>query len=235
MALLYQGLVGLEHDEGAASILADAHGDTGLQSQAIMSLIYVQAVMDLEGKSEGLTLPPNFPDGWKQLKSNAKDDHMTETTIELSLSTSKIQRAVSSSFTRIGFDHVEEHVITMEEMANDHGVSFSPKPLEILSIDIANLSDKIAIEVDGPAHFVSQIDEVTDDGGHTRLMNGKLEYQFRWKGDKQQMNGPTALKDRLLSLLGWKVIHIPFWEWYALCGDESSQDDYCRRLLAEER
>lgn len=233
MRLLYNGLVGLGDDQLAPSILADAHGDTGLQSQAIMCLIYVQAEMDLEGKSEGLMLPPDFPNGWKQLTANAKDDHMTETTIELSLSTSKIQRAVSSCFTRIGFDHVEEHVITMEEMSNDHGISFSPKPLEILSIDIANLEEKIAIEVDGPAHFVSQIDEVTDDGGHTRLVNGKLEYQFRWKGDKQQINGPTALKQRLLSLLGWRVIHIPFWEWYALCADEAAQDDYCRRLLLE--
>lgn len=232
MRFLYNGLVGLDGQQ-SPSILADAHGDTGLQSQAIMSLIYVQAAMDLEGKSEGLVLPDNFPDGWQQSSSSKKDDHMTETIIELNLSTSKIQRDVSSAFSRIGFDHVDEHVINMEEMARQ-GISFFPKPLEILSIDIANLEEKIAIEVDGPAHFISQIDdERRDDGGYTKMVNGRLEYQFRWKGDWQVINGPTALKQRLLSLLGWRVIHLPFYEWYALGGDEKAQEEYCRHLLAD--
>jgi len=230
MRLLYSGLVGVG-DQQLPSVLCKAHGDTGLQSQAIMSLIYVQAMIDLESKSEGLTLPTNFPDGWQQAASSEKDDHATETIIELNLSTSKIQRAVSSAFHRIGFDHVEEHIITMADMANQ-GVSFTPnEALQILSIDIANLENKIAIEVDGPAHFICRIDDVSDSGGHTRLVNGKLEYQYRWDGDKQQINGATALKQRLLSLLGWQVVHLPFWEWYALGTDEAAQDAYCQQLL----
>jgi len=231
MRFLYKGVVGLD-DEQTPSVLADAHGDSGLQPQAIMSLLYVQAAMDLAGESGGLVLPEDFPDGWQQSSSSMHDDHMTETIIELNLRSSKIQRAVSTAFSRIDFDHVEEHVITMEEMVH-HGVRFCPKPIEILSIDIANLQQKIAIEVDGPAHFISHIDDVVDAGGYTMMVNGKLEYQFKWTSDRQSINGPTALKQRLLSLLGWRVIHLPFYEWYALKGDSNAEDEYCRRLLSE--
>ena len=41
---------------------------------------------------------------------------MTDT-FDLKLSTSKMQHAVSDVVSRIGFEHVKEHVITMEDMA----------------------------------------------------------------------------------------------------------------------
>lgn len=229
MQLLYAGLIGLDK-ECDAEKLSNVYGDKGLQSQALMSLIYVQASMDRAGKST-LGLPPNFPDAWRQSTPSEDGQRMTETNIELSLSTSKIQRDVSAAFNRIGFKHIEEHTISMQEMVVEYGVNFAPQQLDILSIDIANVPEKIAIEVDGPAHFINLIDNVDEnDYGSTKAPNGKLEYQFQWTGDRQMMNGSTSLKHRLLESLGWRVIHIPFWEWYQMGSDEE-QGEYCRDAL----
>jgi hypothetical protein len=231
MRILYMGLVGKDHDP---DYMTRVFGDYGLQGQEIMTLIYVQAAMDRDGANDqGLTLPANFPEGWKQdtSPSNRNKQSLTDTGFTLSISTSKIQRAVSAAFGRIGLEHEEEHIITMQELAEDYGVNIPPTPMEILSIDIANVPDKIAIEVDGPAHFLCRIDTVEDEGGYTKFLNGKLEYQFGWKGDRQEINGPTALKQRLMTQLGWKTVHLPFWEWYALNGDAAKEEEYCRALL----
>lgn len=202
--------------------------------------VYLQAAVDLEGCCQDLKLPKNFPDGWQQSKptTTKRDDCLTDLPLELNLSTSKIQRSVSKAFSRIGFDHVEEHTITLKEMAIDFGIRVNPSPMEILSIDLANIESRIAIEVDGPAHYISRIDDRAShsiDGveGHSKIVKGQLEYQFAWTGEFQEINGPTALKHRLLTALGWKVIHVPFWDWYALEGNTNDEDSYCRRLLAE--
>ena len=60
---------------------------------------------------------------------------------------------------------------------------------EGLSLDLAKPRQRIAIEYDGPSHYV------TGDGGPPRI------------------NGTTAFKHRLLEALGWRVIHIPYFEW----------------------
>jgi hypothetical protein len=229
MTLLYAGLFGRnDHDDQAAMCLI--HGDPGLQRQAIVSSIYVMSAMDLKQTSGGLRLPANFPDGWGRQTASARDDEYSTEMVELSVSTSKIQREVSAAFHRLGFPHVEEHMISMEDLASA-GVNVAPKPLPILSIDIANLEDRIAVEVDGPSHFVTNIDVVNETDGYSKLTSGKLEYQFCWSEDRHRMNGPTLLKQRILTLLGWKVIHLNFWDWYAVNGDEAAEDALCRRLL----
>ncbi|EOD21501.1 hypothetical protein EMIHUDRAFT_241099 [Emiliania huxleyi CCMP1516] len=58
------------------------------------------------------------------------------------------------------------------------------------SLDLAFPSSRIAIEVDGPSHFL------LPDGRGVR-----------------KSNGPTLLKRRLLAAAGWKVISVPFYEW----------------------
>ena len=233
MDVVYTGLVGSGEDQ-VPETMARLHNDQGLQSQAIMTLIYVQAALDLSGSKQLVHLPENFPEGWRELKPPLHDDHMTDTfdEFELNLSTSKMQRAVSEAFSRIGFEHVEELVITMEEMAGSHGINVSPKPIEILSVDIANKDARIAVEVDGPAHFVSRIDQhPTSGGGYSKLINGKLEYQFVWNGEQNEMNGATTLKQRLLLSLGWDVVNIPFWEWHRVAGDLAAEESYCRKCL----
>ena len=227
MTFLYNGLLGNNKNPEA---LAEIYQDGGLQTQAVMTLLYVQAAMDLSDSASGLTLPPDFPDEWQRSSTVASGD-VVAPTFELTLTTSKIQRDVSAVLKRIGFDHVEEHVISMESLASDYHVNLKPKPVEVLSIDIADVTRRIAIEVDGPAHFLSSISVPSAaPKGSVKLNKGKLEYQFNWTGENERINGPTALKQRLLNALGWKVIHLPFWEWYALDGHEA-EDEYCRNLL----
>ena len=58
------------------------------------------------------------------------------------------------------------------------------------SLDLALPSSRIAIEVDGPSHFL------LPDGRGVR-----------------RPNGPTLLKRRLLAAAGWRVISVPFYGW----------------------
>lgn len=232
MHLLYAGLVGIGSERNPA-FLCKCFGDKGLQHEAIMSLIYVQLAMEMEGLQNGLTLPENFPDNWNQKSASSRRGDVTATSFELKLSTSRVQRAVSDAFHRIGFDHEVEHIITMEELLDNNGVPVSKEPREILSIDLANVNEMVAIEVDGPPHFVTDIETIPSQCGVAKRVNGRLQYQFYMDGDRQQINGPTALKKHLLQRLGWRTINIPFWEWYGLGGDGSREEAYCRNLLEQ--
>jgi RAP domain len=149
------------------------------------------------------------------------------------LTTSKIHRAVSVALARIGIHHFGR-AITMAELANEYGVRVPSKPIKILSIDIANADESIAIEVDGPTDYVTCVDKVlgnNESSGSTRMANGRLEYRFGWTSERQEINGSTALKTRLLKSLGWKVIRLPFWEWEALRGDAATEEAYCSNLF----
>jgi very-short-patch-repair endonuclease len=60
-----------------------------------------------------------------------------------------------------------------------------------LSIDIAAVTAagvQLAIELDGPTHFVSP---------------------------GNRLNGPTQFRNRMLAAQGYTVISIPYWEWDA--------------------
>jgi very-short-patch-repair endonuclease len=239
MQFLYIGMFGLPGKERDAKFLQNIYKDSGLQMQAIMTLMYVQAEIDMRRCCPNLSLPDDFPDGWKESvpSLDPREPHLAELSLELRLSTSKIQRAVSAALLRINFNHVEEHTITMKEMAELYGVRVPASNIEVISIDIANVEQKIAIEVDGPSHFISRTDDFVEgnslSGGFSKVVRGKLEYQFGWTGERQEMNGPTALKERLLKSFGWKVLHLPFWEWYALGGDTGAEETYCRAILDE--
>ena len=67
------------------------------------------------------------------------------------------------------------------------------EPLTGYSLDLAIPSSRIAIEVDGPSHFL-----LPDSQG------------------VRAPNGPTKLKRRLLAAAGWRVISVPFYEWDGL-------------------
>lgn len=234
ISYLYTGMLGEGPDRSPEKI-AEIFDDGGLQQQEVMSMIYVQLALEQNGLNGHLTLPPDFPGDW-QLGNNAElSTSTTETSIELKLSTSRIQRTVSEAFDRIGFNHGEEHIITMADLQEEYGINLPPRQSEVLSIDIADVDAKIAIEVDGPAHYICHIDGTLDEGsdGYPKMNSwGKLEYQYTWDGERQRVNGPTALKHRLLTSLGWTVISIPFWEWYALEGDAVAEENYCKNLLA---
>lgn len=234
MRLLYTGLVG-NGDEQNAEYMAKVFGDGGLQLQAIQILLYVQMAVDLEWPSNDLRLPENFPDGWDGSSAVDSDLAEDESTM-LSLSTSVVQSDVSEAFDRIGFEHTEEHIITMDELVRDYGIHLSLKPdYEILSIDLADVPNKIGIEVDGPGHFCTVLDTWSpqeESRGRAITKDGKRYYSFDWD-DRQAMNGSTALKNRLLQRLGWKMLNVPFYEWDDCKGDVTEEDDYCEKLLDE--
>ena len=231
--IVYQGLIGYEENPDPVFV-ANTYDDEGIDKSAVMSLLYLQIVMDLDmGGSNRFFLPDAFPDEWDTRKGGDNSMIMSDDNglFDLRLTSSKIQTSVSDAFHRIGFDHVEEYVIGMNELANDYGVQMASIPQEVLSLDIANVESKIAIEVDGPAHFISTIDHGNTATGYVLSIKGKLEYQYKWEGTKQEINGPTALKTRMLNQLGWRVINVPFWEWYSMNGNVQKQEEYCRSKL----
>jgi hypothetical protein len=75
------------------------------------------------------------------------------------------------------------------------------------SIDLL-VNGNIAVEVDGPSHFI---------------------------GGSRAPNGATLLKRRHLELLGYSVVPVPYWEWDALsqCGQDRRrrEEDYVIKLL----
>jgi hypothetical protein len=143
----------------------------------------------------------------------------------LTLTVSKLQKAVSGTFNKIGFDNVLEHVIDANEINDEYGVQLPNSQKQFLSIDIANVEQQIGIEVDGPGHFVRLID---NPGKSTTNFDLKQEFQDR---GENRVNGPTILKHRLLTHLGWDIIHLPYWEFQELLGDTDREMKYCQSLL----
>lgn len=227
MPLLYKGLVGDNRDNNSERLKL-VFRDNGLQKQAVMSLLYVQMAIEFEAPHLDLSLPDNFPHGLAETSSekgttNYKSNQNTDVDRPmLELSISRLQETVSRALHRVNFSHVQEHVLGTDALLQTQDIN----PISLhnfLSIDIANIHDKIGIEVDGPAHFIN-------------ILDGALKNQITVNGTQNQMgrrqeNGPTALKHRLLCHLGWDIIHMPYWEWSLVAGNESSENNYCRKLV----
>ena len=101
--------------------------------------------------------------------------------------------------------------------------------------------------MDGPVHFVTVLDDESDESGQIQSHSGRKKkggkkitnggdnmvmWEFLSNG-RRRINGPTAFKHRLLGHLGWRIIHVPFWEWRELKGDEAAEDKFVRDLLEE--
>ncbi|EOD34549.1 hypothetical protein EMIHUDRAFT_313809 [Emiliania huxleyi CCMP1516] len=87
---------------------------------------------------------------------------------------SGLQRSVADALAAVRSGFEEEHL----------------EPRTGYSLDLALPSSRIAVEVDGPSHF---------------LLPGGLGVR--------RPNGPTLLKRCLLAAAGWRVISVPFYEW----------------------
>ena len=143
-----------------------------------------------------------------------------------------------------------EYVIGSEEISNEYGIKLVSTPLKFLSIDVADLDRRVGIEVDGPGHFVNVLDNVLDDddnadntaavpdnnasantdGRMKRIQDSKM-----WLFDshsRRRINGSTALKQHLLTQLGWRIVNVLFWEWNALNNNEDGQNEYCEGMLS---
>jgi len=98
----------------------------------------------------------------------------------------------------------------------------------------------------GPAHFINvldddsessllprHLDKIDDGGGRSfKTKSNKVAWSFLNDG-RRSVNGPTALKHRLLCHLGWCIVHCPFWEWQGLRGDVDAEEEYVKELLEE--
>lgn len=229
MNILYTGLVGTSNDPEQMKMIFN---DDGLQKSSIMTLYYVQVAADVEAPNLRLSLPLGFPNGWGEDENHIhskgnENDLIQMSSSMLTLTVSKLQKTVSSVFDKIGFDNVLEHVIDTNEIKDEYGIQLPNSPKEFLSIDIANSAKKIGIEVDGPGHFVRLIDRP---GKGSPLVD--LNRHFDDRGDNR-FNGPTILKHRLLTHLGWDIIHLPYWEFQDHAGDKEKEMAYCQNLLAQ--
>jgi RAP domain len=182
--------------------------------QAFQQLVQLQTAMDLAQAPSDISLPNNFPEEWMHMERLAS-------IAKLDLTTSNLQKSISKSLKELGFSHVVEHTISMREMAGIYSINVPPKEYDVLSIDIANVEEKIAIEVDGPTHFILCIDSKS-------ILNPGNSHQLQYKYDA---NGATMLKHRLLTSMGWTVLNVPYREWYKLRDDPRKKNQYCQDLL----
>ena len=98
---------------------------------------------------------------------------LDEASSRMSYAPSKSQRSLSTRLKELGWDHVFEFTI----------------PNLRLSLDLADPASKIAIELHGPHHFFSNIDDT--------YVAATLNGASQWKLD-------------LLDRLGWRVIVVPY-------------------------
>ena len=83
------------------------------------------------------------------------------------------------------------------------------------SIDIAAETAagvRLAVEVDGPYHFVSPGNKV----------NGRTP--------QYKVDGPTQYRNRALAAPGYTVVRIPWWEWEQQKGNKARMDYLQRKL-----
>jgi len=269
--MIYMGLLGVgdnpDPDVVTAIHNAAALGpDEGISATLIMSLTYLQMMMDLDQPipNKSIRLPNDFPDGWLRISQNsggipstgrssgtmAQTEGLVErrgNNGDLELNRSVLQQNVGAALARTGFDHVDEFVLDIGTLSRDYGILGGSNSMssEILSLDMANPTHRVGIEVDGPGHFITNIDHIREPetGNYQEskiyeVTNEKVEIVFGWNGQSSRLvtkiNGPTALKLRIFHALGWKIHNIPFWEWQSIQGNTQAEDDYCRSLLANE-
>ena len=120
-------------------------------------------------------------------------------------SPSRSQNEISSILRSLGFDHDEE---VPPWILNDES-SMTALPPGMLAIDMACRQKMIAVEFDGPSHFLRQV-------GSGKVLD--LE------------NGATKAKRRFLERLGWKVINIPYFVWMKAKGEKEKKELLCKLL-----
>jgi hypothetical protein len=102
---------------------------------------------------------------------------------------SRSQRDASEVLARVGWRHEFEHVTA-----------------EGVSLDMAQPASRVAVEFDGPTHYLAGASTVLD--------------------------GASKAKARLLRRLGWTLIRVPHFEWDKLPSSDR-REDYLRRKLRE--
>mmetsp|Transcript_10871 Transcript_10871/g.23114 ORF Transcript_10871/g.23114 Transcript_10871/m.23114 type:complete len:1206 (+) Transcript_10871:171-3788(+) len=255
--MLYMGILGVGERPDAA-YMQKIYSDSGIQATHSNSMLYLQIMMDFDlGLTQNtFSLPEDFPSAWASNLAMIDDNESSSGNgiMEIHTTTSGTQNRISMAFDRINFGHVDEYLMTMKDLTADFEIQMPPFSVEVISLDIANIDSKIGVEVDGPGHWVSNIDSSTNHNilssvgeyrgpapnDNKKDNNNRLfEYNFNWNSDDQMVNGATSLKQRMFQHMGWKIINIPFWEWNRVDSNLNAndpkkckaQEDYCRSLL----
>jgi acetyl esterase/lipase len=131
----------------------------------------------------GLLLAPS-PELLAAVRKNWVDGLETDT-----VKTSRLHADVSSCLARMGVAHANEHWCERAERSIDIAIEGAGAP--------------VAVEVDGPTHF---------------LQDGRQD-------------GSTALRNRMLAAHGWRVVVVDYRAWREQ-QTEAQRQEYLRHLLA---
>ena len=102
---------------------------------------------------------------------------------------SKESLEISATLRDIGFDHQAE-----VDPDSINTTSTAGRRTMMMAIDFASVEQRIAVEVDGPSHFLKAVG--THAGPHPLLT--------------RRRNGPTQAKQYHLQQLGWTVLSLDF-------------------------
>jgi hypothetical protein len=191
-------------------------------AQEIINVCYAFAILDLTGKYEkefrqlwaaavGFDSKMISVEGSRQLFqvfafSLARGVEVSEPSISCCVEADNISSSAEKEFSSIlrglGFDHDEE-------VSPWSDGDFFSAHSGMLAIDMACRKKMLAIEFDGPSHFLREV-------GSGKVL--ELE------------NGATKAKRRFLERLGWKVINIPYFDWGKAKGMDEKNDLLCRML-----
>jgi len=131
-------------------------------------------------------------DGQQHLLPASQRQLCRDAMLDTQMTISELQRSVAAALAAVQHGFEEEHL----------------EPRTGYSLDLALPSSRIAIEVDGPSHFL--------------------------RPDSQGVRAPsgtTVLKRRLIAAAGWRVISVPFYDWGRLNTADERQA-YLERAVA---
>ncbi|PNH02163.1 hypothetical protein TSOC_011886 [Tetrabaena socialis] len=130
---------------------------------------------------------------------------------EASGTISQLQRQVASALgrlqQRLGVEQGSQGILRIVSVSSEQAVDGLLGRVDVV-VELGG-GRRVAVEVDGPTHFLAN-------DPHTRTKDGS-----------------TQLRDRQLGRLfgAGNVLSVPYWEWYELRGDGSRKGRYLLRLL----
>jgi len=149
----------------------------------LRQLYHVSKLAEAELPGSCFTLP----DG--ELRQRAQDAWLKQQRVRSAQAATSFELQVSESLTRLGVAHQRSFLCTDCEHTIDVAITAGGK--------------RLAIEVDGPTHFLQQ--------------------------PQHAPNGSTLLRNRLLAAHGWKVVSVPYYEWEFQL--DKTHDEFLRQKL----
>lgn len=162
-----------------AGVLPESFDDLTLEGRAQLYQVYLFLRLELP---DSLLVPV-----LEERRSKLLDAFVTQ-----DVTSSRTQNEVSRVLAALGWAHEAE-------FRTEDG----------LSLDMACQTTRVAVEFDGPTHYL-----LGGDGGRMRC------------------NGATAFKRRLLAKMGWTVIDIPYYEWNEVRDQKDAREGYLRQKLS---